>query len=249
MNHDHVLSLVHRIYGGAAHAEFALPGHDDPRLRYEVPVALLPHVERARAIRDRLLDMTRARARMAAICDAMPMAVVMMTLDRAILYANARGRALLARGEVLCEADGETRLRCAAADERLSRALSGMAAAAGDRRAAIRAPHVDGSMYQVRVQRLTDAAQPGHAYLVQVLEPAANRTLSIGGMKSCYGLTSLEANVCRLVFEGATVDLIAERLAESPERVRSTLHAIFDKCGAQSHAELMRELALSCAIE
>jgi PAS domain-containing protein len=249
MTQDSVWALVHRIYGGAAHAEYSPAFSDDARLKFEVPVALLPHIERARAIRERLRDESRTSRRLSALCDALPVAVVMMTDDRVIVQANARARAALRSSRLVVSIEGRFKLVDAATDSRLSAVLASLAAARGDHRATLAARDADGAPFQLRIQRDADAAQPGPAYIVQIFEAATTHALSPSSLRECFGLNALEVQVCQLVFKGRSLEDATATLTPTCADLDALVASVLAKCGARSASELVRNLALSAAVE
>jgi DNA-binding CsgD family transcriptional regulator len=62
-------------------------------------------------------------------------------------------------------------------------------------------------------------------------------------------MTERAAQVCRMFFEGASTERVAELISASPDEVRELLQQLCDKTGARSQAELLRNLALSAAVE
>lgn len=79
--------------------------------------------------------------------------------------------------------------------------------------------------------------------LVVIVAPAANTGSSVDIIAAHLAITHAEAAVCALLFEGRTVDEIAERRRVSPHTVRNQIKSVLGKAGLRRQTDLIRRLA------
>lgn len=85
------------------------------------------------------------------------------------------------------------------------------------------------------------------AALVCLIDPDRPDKISSHGMQELFHLTNAEAEVCRLLTEGHSAELIREQRGVSPNTLKTQLKALFTKTRCQNRAQLIR-LALKVNI-
>lgn len=96
-----------------------------------------------------------------------------------------------------------------------------------------------GQWLALHASRLTGAAAAGQiAVVIEPARPAEVASLTL----LAYALTEREAQVARLVLQGASTGAISEALTISELTVQQHLKAIFDKVGVRSRRELVARI-------
>lgn len=76
--------------------------------------------------------------------------------------------------------------------------------------------------------------------LVTIIDPERIPYLRLARFSELFGLTPAEADVCRLIAEGARIADIAERRGTSPATAKNQVAAVLSKAGVGSRIELIR---------
>lgn len=211
---------------------------------------ILPHLERAFALRRRFAALVAENTALAGIIDRLHGGAVLCDAAGRIVHASARARAILDAGTVLFVSRNRLQARDPAADTALAALLSDGADArrAPAANAAIIARARDGrAAFRLTVIRalpgtILDPAGTGLAFYVLIdaaAEPAGDR---IDRIAARHALTAAETRLARALAAGDTLAGAAERLGVTINTVRSQLRQIFQKTGVARQAELMRLL-------
>jgi DNA-binding CsgD family transcriptional regulator len=211
---------------------------------------LMPHLQRAVALRRRLdhVDMLGAAALKA--LDTVHHAVLLLDQDRRLMHANAVGDALLSKADGLGASRGLLVAGTAAWTNRLREALG-------------RAAGIDGTPARATALRLPRPAaggtlaalvMPFHheahwslprrpALLVCVTDPTAISVPPAWQIAELFGLTGAEAALAADLLAGESVRQIAERRGRSVNTVRTQLALLMAKTEVTRQSELIRVLA------
>lgn len=204
---------------------------------------LQPHLKRVFRMS---MDMAPAFAALAsanAAVDMLRMPVCVVDKDCRIIYANPAAEELLARGEAVKVTSG--RLWCTRpdADQLLCRAVS--LASRQPRKASAFSPEPEASAVtrlQIRAVPLAPQlplAQYGHGNLVLLFLARGSPPPQPYELQQLFGLTQAEAELVRLLAQGAHPDLCAARRGVSIATVRTQLQSVYAKTGAGSQAQLL----------
>lgn len=203
---------------------------------------LFPHLQRAvrLGMHTELLK-TEVRSLRAAV-DAVRVAVLVVDVDRRVLYANAAAAAVLRRDDGLREAGGK--LTCS--DAGLAAALATTVAGREPG-----APHVlridrrgSSSPYGVVIspahRGIREAVRHGEpAAMLYVFDPDADLAPPPEILRELFGLTATETQVALRLAAGRTLGEIATELGSSLPTVRTHLRQIFDKTATHRQADLV----------
>jgi len=103
--------------------------------------------------------------------------------------------------------------------------------------------------YQIVIHRLTPESRvPGWiekaAFLLRIHDPTSLVNISPECIRATYGTTPAETQICMMLFEGHSLQEVAERLKISRNTAKTHLKKIFEKCQVSSQSQLVRLLAL-----
>jgi DNA-binding CsgD family transcriptional regulator len=102
--------------------------------------------------------------------------------------------------------------------------------------------------FLLEVAPLTDAGKEiGDSFtgcIVYMIDPSRPPRVSTDGMQQVFGLSDVEAAVCRLLIDGRTNAEIADIRGVSTETIKSQLKSLMNKTGVDGRVPLVR-LALS----
>ena len=221
---------------------------DDQRL----VAALVPHVQRALQIHQRILTAERERAIAVDALDALSCAVFLVDADAKVLVSNRRGQELLTANDGL-SAD---RSRLVAASSRETARLRHLCAAVADTRSTehrhsggmLALSRRDRPALQVLVTPVTSVDPFGLQCervraLVFANDPAENRPPSHTLLRQLYGLTPAEAHVAGRITLGWDLRRIASERGSALETVRRQSKQILIKTGARHRGDLVRRLS------
>ena len=206
---------------------------------------LVPHLEKALRIRQRLSGQTRLA--MEAL-DRLNDGVIVLDAHARILVANeAARRRLAARDGLLSAPDG---LRTLSSDQTqmLRGLIAQVAARAFDRRdaagdlMAIRRP-AKRPLSVLVAPICTDGHAlpvPGSAAIMFIVAPEETPRTLPQHLVALYGLTRMEATVAVALLESDSLVTVAEKLGIEHATVRTHIHNVFAKTNTQRQAELVR---------
>lgn len=214
--------------------------------------ALVPHLQRAVQIHQRLSSLTVERA---------DLAEVMNRLDQGMVLVDACGRVLFANREALAILGAADGLRIGpeglhAERPEQTRALIRLIAQAAkpdgcgglggtiilSRRSHPRPLTVLVAPVRAEVTLAWLAAGPIPAAVILITDPGRTPDLNIDDVRQLYGLTRTEASIAVAVLHGAELREIAESRGVSVTTARTHLQRIFDKTGTRRQADLVRVL-------
>jgi DNA-binding CsgD family transcriptional regulator len=223
-------------------------GTDDVRL----VATLIPHIQRALQLHQRLEGMRLDQRTEAGVLDRLSAGILIVTGSGRVLVANATARRLLAaRDGILVSPDG---LRAAGPLE--TRALRNLIAAAG-RSARGDALHSGGRLrlsrpsFRQPLSVLVAPTTPQFAYpalpvgCVTVVVRSPEEDLDADLLKQSYRLTPKEAALAERLLQGWSLESSADSLAITRETARTHLKAILKKSGASRQGEFVRRALTS----
>ncbi|WP_139842757.1 helix-turn-helix transcriptional regulator [Janthinobacterium sp. GW460W] len=202
------------------------PGLDGAALSSRQWQELLPYLQRALCLQQRLREAQLASRCALAALDAMGAAVLVLDADLALRFATPAGHALHAAQ------------LAHAAPPALVRAVRLVIASAGA------APQCQ-SLRLARKQQtplaltvtLLGACPPPCALLI-ARDPAQAST-SVNALRQLFDLTQAEALVCKALAQGATIEEIAARCGISVNTVKTHLHHTYLKTDTRRQGELI----------
>jgi DNA-binding CsgD family transcriptional regulator len=226
---------------------------------------LMPHLQRAVALRRRLQHVDLLGAAALKALDTVQHGVLLLDEHRRLMHANAAGDALLCKAAGLGASGlgasglgasglGASRgllvAATAAWTNRLHDALGRAAGTHGTpaRASALRLPRpAAGGTLAVLVMPFHHAAHlslsPRPAVLVCVTDPSAIAVPPARQIADMFGLTGAEAALAAALLAGESVREIAERRGRSVNTVRTQLAMLMAKTEVSRQSELMRLLA------
>ena len=215
--------------------------------------AIVPHVQQALRIHERIAAAHHAHAVAAEALDVMPCAVFLVDAAATLVLANRRARSMLTANDGL----STDRSRLTAADPRETTRLRDLCAAVALAR--IDLPRHPGGV--MTITRRAAEHPPFHvvvapapsaeplgleddrvAAMVFVSDPSEQRAPSAALLQQAYNLTPAESQVAVRIAVGRTLAEIAAERGSALETVRRQNKQILAKTGAQRRSELVRVL-------
>jgi DNA-binding CsgD family transcriptional regulator len=220
-----------------------------PRLQFEADdLALMrliaPHFRKAIKIAG-LLSEARARVdTLAELLDKLAFGAVAVERDGRIIYANAAAEQELERRTAIMESARMLRAVNAKADLSLREEIARCAGAGSACDIALPRDGESGLVAHVLpLQRRDLGLGPRAEAVVFFKVPEARVELPARALAERYALTEAEVRVLLEVAKGRSPAAIAERQGVAVSTVRTHLHRLFRKTGAQNQAELARLVA------
>jgi DNA-binding CsgD family transcriptional regulator/PAS domain-containing protein len=222
----------------------------DTEERTTLLTLLVPHLRQALRTQNSLSDLARRAGELTEALDSLDHAIVTVTSQSHIAYANAAAERLLRNGDGLISQAGhlvgsvpQTRARMEAL---LHVALRGDAL---DVRhgGSFACPRPSGKRpYAIHVLPLTspgtEFASRGPIAMVVIVDPDRRPVPALDILRQVYGLTKTEAAVAQLVLNGEGLGPISEQLRLSRDTVKTHLRNVFNKTQTHRQAELVRLL-------
>jgi len=212
----------------------------------ELIALLVPHLQRASEI-SRLLEARSVReARLEEVLDQLSLAVLLVSNDLRVLYANRqaggmleRGDVLSLRGDVLAPTAPGLRAAMRAAIEQIARDQTRL----GRKGMGIPAQDRDGMYHVVHVLPLAQRDRTGRentpCAAIFIASSDASTRPADDVLAALFGLTPSEARVLDRITTGRTVADIATELGVSVNTIRTHLLHIFEKTGVKRQADLV----------
>lgn len=205
---------------------------------------LFPHFRRALAVHRQSLDLHHSVSQVAAVVDALDVALIGLGLQRSIRFRNSAAEALLRAGDALLERNGCLVLSDSSAQAGLERLVSAATTRSLDT--------VAGGSLHVFVARrsLLVTVLPANSYAALGSEPlvallsiidlqAAPKSRSLY-LSQLFGLTPAENRVVMFLLEGLDPSAIAARTGTTAGTVRFQLKAVYRKLGVTRQSQLVR---------
>lgn len=204
---------------------------------------LQPHLKRAFRLLLETVPAMPALASGAAAMDVLSIAACVVDSGCRIVYANLAAEGLFRRSAMVNATGGKLSCVSAQANEMLRRAV--MRAAWPPRRASAFSPEPHAApvtRLQVRAIPLAPhlgLASYGSSDLVLLFLASGAVPPDTRELQELFGLTPAEADLVRLLVQGASVELCARWRSVSVATVRTQLKHIFAKTGAESQSQLI----------
>lgn len=205
--------------------------------------ALVPHVRRALQVDARLRAAEVRQAVADGVLEHLGGAACLVDGDGRLIWSNARGRALLERGETL-RLEGP-RLVAAATEARpaLEEAIAQATDPSAPRGSLLRlADGKGGPPRGMSVWPVPASARGGRFAFLLCRPLEAPRRIAPEVLQALFGLTSAEADVAVALTRGEDVRAIAQRRGVASETVRGQLKSVLAKTGCARQAELVKLL-------
>jgi DNA-binding CsgD family transcriptional regulator len=218
--------------------------------RAKLMTRLVPHLQQALRIQNRLTDFAHSSADLAGALEAVRHGVAVIGSGCLVLHLNSTAERILAAGDGL-----HSRAGCVAAgtnecDRKLQRAIHFAVLNDGSNirhgqsfaceRPSGKRPYI---IHVLPLHRIgADETSTKATALVLIMDPEREIRPAAMLLRHVYGLTNTEAEVAVRMAHGSEVKQISEELSMSLTTVRTHLQHIFDKTGTHRQAELVRSL-------
>ena len=232
------------------HLGLCLPGPDNGPIDrlHEAVGLLIPHIQRAVRISRRIGEAELSAARSAAALDHAPSAVLLLTEQFDLAYANGPARALI-QAMRLEDAGGRIRLGSRDLHDALLRVAEPGTGQYCHAFQIIR----DGQPPMAAMAMQVDPARTGGAETGQgtarIMVVAANNPAvseeAIDRVREWFGLTHAEARLAVLLAEGGSLEDHCQLRGVSMNAARFLLKGVFAKTGVSRQAELVHLIANS----
>ncbi|CAN5870576.1 LuxR C-terminal-related transcriptional regulator [soil metagenome] len=210
--------------------------------RLKVVRALVPHLQQATAIQDRLGVLTNHVAGLTGALDAIRHGVLIVAADRLVVTSNSAGEHVLRAQDGLSVRSGRVGALHTDDDVELRSAIAD--AVVGDGSGVRRARSITCTRPSHKHPYILHVL-PSHRYaLIVVIDPEAEPEPPVALLRRLYHLTQTEAEVALHVMHGVDLKQISEQLSVSLTTVRTHLQHVFDKTDTHRQAELVRLLHL-----
>jgi DNA-binding CsgD family transcriptional regulator len=188
------------------------------------------------------------------ILDRLTAGIFLVQGGARIIHANARGRAVLAQGDVVRDSNGKLSAVELQADRALRSALAAVRSrdGAGTRGIAIPLPALSGERFVAHVlhlrarsfssQTLATSVSASVA-IVSLRKATLDLAASANALVSHYRLTAAELRVSMAIVEVGGVPEVAQLLGICETTVKTHLQRVFEKTGANRQAELVKLVA------
>jgi DNA-binding CsgD family transcriptional regulator len=221
---------------------------------------LLPHLQRALQLRERLGQMDIQQQAMFQAMETISLGVLLAAEDGRVLFANHAGEEILRHAFGLREHGGRLQATYPGANAELqnhirsaARASLGRSSDAGGLLRLPRAGHnpLSLSIYPFMAPHLSNGGTVPAA-LVFVSAPEQQVTPSRDALAQMYRLTGAEARLFEALLVGERLQDYAERSSLSLQTVKTQLARLFDKTGHARQTDLVRDalsdriLSLKC---
>ena len=210
--------------------------------------ALLPHLTKAAEMGRAIHKLRRKASTATAALDRVQVGLVALLPNAEVIWSNAAARRILDEGDGL-SLGRDNFIRCD--DVQLTKQLAShmadaAATAVGKGQSAENLMNVprrsDRSDLLLEISPLramhTDFDEDGA--LLTLIDPHAIPKIPLKRFARLHDLSQAESNVCDLLFQGLSIDAIAEQRNRSPVTIKNQIAAILLKTGAPSRVDLIR---------
>ncbi len=227
------------IHGGSGRGPFT--SGDGERLK-----RLVPHLQRAFAIRGTLQRTVGLADRLSEAIDRLPFGVIYLDKRGVILECSAVASALMTGSSGLQSApDGTLNLR-GQANALLKRWMLGGAPPLDNPHGLLKVTGPAGTPLSVLATPLSPGMETlagfDARWMVLVFDPAKTRRVHVALISHDLGISLREAELVAHLCRGRGVDEIAATMGISPHTARTHLKAVFAKSGCGSQVEVMRRV-------
>ncbi len=197
-----------------------------------------------------------------ALLDRLRQPVVLIDANRRIAFCSEAARAILHRGDVVCDDNGLLGCRSAESDLDLTLALRELALEPINSNDAAKAPVdrrsirlrrksgsqiVAGTLLALRPKDVMGAFGRSPQALLTIYEPGVGTDVDSFLLSTTFDLTPAEARVAARLASGLTLEEMARESKVSITTVRSHLQSVFEKTGTNRQADLVRLLLAASA--
>ncbi|SRR6266478_4098162 len=208
--------------------------------------AVVPHVTRAIALKDRLVVGAAVSTSLSAIADTLSLGILLVDARGRVLEASRVGRQILAAADGLFTIFDRIAF-CRRDDERAFARLLTTAAFADSTVTSLTIPRrhspVPLSVWVAPIRSTTESWMTAvQQWLVAIEDPGARQAPSPDEVAREWHVTPAEARVVCLLAGGASVAQIASTLHVSEHTVRSQLKSVYAKTGLTSQLAVVRRL-------
>lgn len=208
---------------------------------------LVPHLQQAMRIKDKITVLTDELAGLAGALEIVRHGIMTVSIDRVVLQANSAAERMLTEGDGLTVRSGRVTTCHTRSAAELHAALS--AAAIGDESGvrvgqSFTCTRPSGKRPYVLHVLPAHATEPSAraAALMLVIDPEAEPDPTAVVLRRLYHLTHAEADVALHIMRGADLKQISDILGISVTTVRTHLQHVFDKTDTHRQAELVHLL-------
>ena len=220
-------------------------------LAEQVTRALLPHLQRAGSIQQRLATLAAGEE----VLNQLPVGVAFLTADARLVFTNRAAEAMMRTGDafgvsdgrLLCHSTGDAALQHAIAEAAADgNSLSRPAVVLLQRRSLLRPLQVVVARVTRRFSEFVGMRSP--AVVVLITDPEHEVAADEDLLGKLLRLSHAESRVAALLINGNSTSEIAGRLRVQENTVRAHLKSMFAKTGARNQAELIRLVLTSAGI-
>ena len=76
--------------------------------------------------------------------------------------------------------------------------------------------------------------------LVTIIDPSNSQPFSVDKAAKAYGMTAAEAKICKLLVEGNSTNMMAEKRDVSPETIKTQVKSVLNKTACNRRSDLIR---------
>ena len=218
-------------------------------------IEFMPHLVRALQIRHRLAQDAIERHAALDALERSRTAIMLVTADSAILFANRLAETMLRTSDAIRSIDGRLMTSAPSATTRLAMLIRGAVATAcgreGSAGGTVSIARAEGLPVTVLVAPFRPARDgigaAAPAAIVLVRDPERPAAPSIAALQQLFGLTPAEATVASQLARGRSIGEIAARHRLSLNTVRTHLKNIFAKTGISRQSQLIALILRSVA--
>ncbi len=239
--------LLVRLTSGPAPLAFLAAGPRPPEPLVPLISALVPHLQQALRSQAHLKRLRHHTHDLDAAIRALGYAIIVVTAESHIAYANPAAEELLRSADGLQARAGRLEAAAASTDIALQRSIHHALTVGNDQplgSSLLCARPSGHHPYVIEILPADPAATsvPGRHAIVVVADPEHESETAPALLRRHYGLTAGETEIAVMVLNGGGVKAIAERMSLSQATVKTHLQHVFDKTGTHRQADLIRLL-------
>lgn len=235
----------------------AAPARSEPFAttdRVRVLRALVPHLQQALHVQDKLTALTDTALEAAGALDHVRYGVTVIAGDHSIINLNSAAERILRAQDGIGVRSGRISVTSARAQRDLQTALTcALSGGPSEVRSggSFSCARPSGKRsFVVHVLPLDDRATPERSTrpsaVLLIIDPETRAEPNVLLLQRLYGLTDAEAEIAVRIVHGADLTQISEALSVSYTTVRTHLQHVFDKTHTHRQAELVSLLLVLC---